>query len=64
MRCAKCPLYTSWSNESYSGESCALFGDGFDSPFQYEDKYGNVIGCYIERHLIEKVIEEKDDADS
>lgn len=54
MKCAKCPLYTSWNNESDRGEACGLFGDGWDSPFQYEDKYGSVVGCYIDRHLIEQ----------
>lgn len=58
MRCAGCPLYSSWSNESDSGEACGLFGDGWDSPFQYEDKIGNIIGCYIDRHYIKKVDEE------
>lgn len=54
MKCNGCPMYSSWSNESDSGEACGLFGDGWDSPFQYEDKYGNVVGCYIDKHLIEK----------
>ena len=54
MKCNKCPLFTSWNNESDRGEACGLFGDGWDSPFQYEDKYGSVVGCYIDRHLIAK----------
>lgn len=54
MRCAGCPLLTSWNNESDKGEACGLFGDGWDSPFQYEDKIGNIVGCYIDRHFIEK----------
>lgn len=54
MKCNVCPIYTSWSNESDRGEACGLFGDGWDSPFQYEDKHGNVVGCYIDKHLIEK----------
>ena len=58
MKCNGCPLYTSWSNECDSGEACGLFGDAWDSPFQYEDKVGNVIGCYIDKHLIEKIEKE------
>lgn len=53
MRCAKCPLFSSWSNESDRGEACGLFGDAWDSPFQYEDEIGNVVGCYIDKHFIE-----------
>ena len=55
MKCNKCPLYSSWSNESDSGEACAIFGDAWDSQFQYEDKHGDVIGCYIEKAYINKV---------
>ena len=55
MRCANCPLFSSWNNESDSGELCGLFGDSWDSRFQYEDKYGTIVGCYIERHFIENV---------
>ena len=54
MKCNNCPLFSSWNNESDRGESCGLFGDSWDSPFQYEDKIGNIVGCYIDRHLIEK----------
>lgn len=54
MKCASCPLFTSWNNESDRGEACGLFGDAWDSPFQYEDKDGTIIGCYIDRHFIEK----------
>ena len=61
MKCDKCPLFSQWSNESDSGESCSLFGDGWDSRFQYEDKIGNIIGCYIDRHYIKKVDEEIDE---
>jgi len=57
MRCAGCPLFTSWNNENDSGEACGLFGDGWDSPFQYEDKDGTIVGCYIDRHYIEKTDE-------
>lgn len=55
MKCNRCPLYRSWSNESDEGEECGLFGDGWDSQFQYEDKDGNIVGCYIARRYIEKV---------
>ena len=54
MKCACCPLYTSWNNESDKGEACGLFGDAWDSRFQYEDKDGTIAGCYIDRHFIEK----------
>lgn len=57
MRCAGCPLFTSWNNENDRGEACGLFGDGWDSPFQYEDKDGAIVGCYIDRHFIEKTDE-------
>lgn len=58
MKCSKCPLYSCWSNESDRGESCGLFGDAWDSQFQYEDKEGTIVGCYIDRHYIEKADEE------
>ena len=58
MKCARCPLYESWSNECEYGERCAIFGDGWDSRFQYEDKDGTVQGCYLEKAYINKV--EKD----
>ena len=57
MKCNKCPMYHYWSNESDRGEECAIFGDGWDSPFQYEDKDGDIVGCYIDRHFIEKTDE-------
>ena len=37
MKCSKCPLFHSWNNESDKGESCGLFGDGWDNDLQYED---------------------------
>jgi len=40
VKCAKCPLFTSWNNESDRGESCGLFGDSWDNVLQYEDKEG------------------------
>ena len=61
MKCCRCPLYQYWSNESDRGESCAIFGDGWDSPFQYEDKEGTTIGCYLDRHFIEKADAERDE---
>lgn len=61
MRCVKCPLYSSWSNESDSGENCGLFGDSWDNALQYEDDVGNIKGCYVDRHFIEKVDREYDE---
>ena len=55
MKCRRCPLYHSWSNESDRGESCGLFGDGWDNDLQYEDKEGCTVGCYVDRHYIENV---------
>ena len=57
MRCANCPLFTSWSNESDRWEVCGLFGDSWDNAFQYENKDGDTVGCYIDRHFIEKTDE-------
>lgn len=57
MRCANCPLFSSWNNESDKGESCGLFGDAWDNQFQYEDKDGAIVGCYIDRHYIEQTDE-------
>ena len=54
MKCANCPLFSFWNNESDKGENCGLFGDSWDSPFQYEDKNGTIVGCYVERHYIER----------
>jgi len=54
MKCCKCPMFKSWNNESDSGESCGLFGDGWDNDLQYEDAAGCIIGCYVDRHYIEK----------
>ena len=61
MKCCRCPLYHYWSNESDRGEACAIFGDGWDSPFQYEDKEGTIVGCYLDRHFIEKADAERDE---
>jgi hypothetical protein len=55
MKCAKCPLYRSWSNESDSGESCGLFGDGWDNLLQYEDASGTIVGCYVDHNFIKLV---------
>lgn len=54
MKCANCPLFSSWNNENDRGESCGLFGDSWDNRLQYEDKDGTTIGCYVDRHYIEK----------
>ena len=54
MKCSKCPFYHSWNNESDKGESCGLFGDGWDNVLQYQDSAGNIVGCYVERCFIEK----------
>ena len=59
MKCANCPLYHYWNTESDRGEECGLFGDGWDSQFQYEDEHG-IVGCYIDRHYIKKVDDEYD----
>lgn len=61
MKCCRCPLYHYWSNESDRGEECAIFGDGWDSPFQYEDKDGTTVGCYLDRHFIERADAERDE---
>lgn len=55
MRCYKCPLFSEWNNESGSGAACAIFGDDWGSQFQYEDKYGTIVGCYIEKAYINRV---------
>ena len=55
MKCANCPLYSSWNNENDSGESCAIFGDSWDNDMQYEDKDGTTIGCYLHKVYIKKV---------
>lgn len=55
MRCCKCPLYHSWYTEGGDeGNSCSLFGDCWDNFLQYEDAIGNVVGCYVDRHFIDK----------
>lgn len=54
MQCNSCPLFSSWNNESDSGEACALFGDGWDSQFMYE-RNNQIWGCYIEKAYINKV---------
>lgn len=62
MKCNICPLFHYSCGENGSEESCGLFGDGWDSQFQYEDKHGTVIGCYIEKVYIKKVDKQIDDA--
>lgn len=55
MICNNCPLFECWNNENGSGASCAIFGDDWENRFQYEDKHGTTIGCYIEKAYINKV---------
>lgn len=55
MKCNICPLFNYSCGENGESESCSLFGDAWDSPFQYEDKHGTVIGCYIEKAYLKKV---------
>lgn len=55
MKCNICPLFNYSCGENGLEESCSLFGDGWDSPFQYEDKHGMVLGCYVEKVYIMKV---------
>lgn len=55
MKCNKCPLYSFWNNENDKGEECKIFGDSWDSPFQYYNDEGAIIGCYIEKAFIDKV---------
>lgn len=59
MKCNKCPLYRSWNNECDRGEACAIFGEEWDSQFQYEDKNGTIVGCYLDKHYIEKASKER-----
>lgn len=54
MKCANCPLFSLWSNERDEGEICDLFGDAWNNKLQYKDKDGEVIGCYVDRHYIER----------
>lgn len=58
MRCIDCPLFS--RIENYNGaefDTCAIFGDEWDSQFQYEDE--SFAGCYIEREYIDKVAQEE-----
>lgn len=54
MKCCNCSMYHYWNNEDGRGEECWIFGDGWDSPYQYEDNDGATVGCYLDRHFIEK----------
>lgn len=54
MQCNICPLYSFTDNENGRHESCAIFGDGWDSRFQYE-RYGQIWGCYIDKTYIRKI---------
>ena len=60
MQCNICPLYHYVNNENGTGASCDIFGDGWDSKFQYE-RNKQVWGCYIEKVYIRKVEKERDD---
>lgn len=55
MKCNICPLFESWNNENDSGANCGIFGDDWGNRFQYEDKDGTIIGCYIEKAYINKI---------
>ena len=55
MKCTNCPIFQSTNSENGREECCGIFGDGWDSRFQYEDKDGNIVGCYIDRHYIEQM---------
>ena len=59
MKCNRCPLYRCWNNESDKGEACLIFGDGWDSPFQYGKE--EIVGCYLDRHFIEKADAERNE---
>lgn len=61
MKCNKCPLYFYWNNENDKGEECKIFGDSWDNRFQYEDKDGSIVGCYIDRHYIEQTEEKNEE---
>lgn len=61
MRCAYCPLFARYESEDDCYEVCGLFGDGWDNRFQYEDKEGTTIGCYIEKCYITKRAKEIDE---
>lgn len=54
MKCANCPLYTRYESEDDCYEVCGLFGDDWTHRFQYEDKEGTTVGCYIEKCYIVK----------
>ena len=61
MKCNICPLFHQWDTENDHGSDCAIFGDGWDSPFQYEDKEGTTVGCYLDKHYIVKVEKKRDE---
>lgn len=60
MRCNICPLYHYSNSENGMSESCDIFGDGWDSRFQYE-RNKQVVGCYIDTAYIRKIEKERDD---
>ncbi len=61
MKCAKCPLCGYFQGEGEVIEICGLFGDSWESPFQYQDKYDTTIGCYVERCYIERFAKQIDE---
>ena len=61
MRCAHCPLFDRYESEDGSYEVCGLFGDEWNDRFQYEDKEGTTIGCYVEKCYITKRAKEADE---
>lgn len=60
MRCSNCPLFECYSSENGEYANCGLFGDDWENRFQYEDKDGTTIGCYIEKCYITKIAKESD----
>ena len=55
MRCARCPLFHTSETGHSTEDSCAIFGDSWNSQFQYEDKdLSMIVGCYIEKAYIDK----------
>lgn len=58
MRCNRCPMLSEWNTENGYGARCGIFGDDWGNPLQYEDKYGEIQGCYLDTAYIKKA--EKD----
>lgn len=64
MKCSRCPLYQLTVDEQWQEESCKIFGDSWDSRFQYTDRSNRVSGCYIDKHYIDKFEECEKSVDS